>query len=91
MKGKKTGGRRAGTPNKIGPEQRDYLTAVGGEQGEVWLAVLHRLATEAHPDPHVRVKACLALLSYKLGKPPEHQTHDVTVRLPTVVNEFHDA
>ena len=70
-KGRKTGGRRAGTPNKV-TGIREYLYGLAGPNGRLYVDKVHVLATEPHSDPHLRLKALLALLERGWGKPTEH-------------------
>jgi hypothetical protein len=65
-KGRKTGGRVAGTPNKATAEVRDLAR----EYTPVVIAELARLAVEAESE-QARVAACNALLDRGYGKPSQ--------------------
>ncbi len=61
-KGKKTGGRRNGTPNKLTLELRDLLTAKITEIPEL---------LEQIEDPQTRLNYLIKLVPYVLPKPKE--------------------
>jgi hypothetical protein len=63
-KGRKTGGRTRGTPNKATSRTAHVFAALGGVEGEQYAAQLHRLACGQHDDPHVRVKALNIIRDY---------------------------
>lgn len=58
----KSGGRSAGTPNKVGKEVRDIWAQLGGPDGQLYAQQLHTIATEPHGDVHARLKA-LAIIA----------------------------
>jgi len=53
----KTGGRVAGTPNRLGREVKDIWERLGGPDGEVYAQQLHNIAAAQHGDIHARLKA----------------------------------
>lgn len=63
-KGRKTGGRVAGTPNKINQGIRDIWAELGGVNGAVYAQKLHDIATEPHGDVHARIKALSIIAPY---------------------------
>ncbi len=71
-RGKKTGGRRAGTPNRVTAPIADVLTKLGTDKDgqDVHAARLHQLTLSS--DEHVSIKALNVVLAYKHGKPTEH-------------------
>lgn len=75
-KGKKTGGRTAGTPNKITAPIADVLEKLGTDEKGVDLHAkrLHDLTTS--DDEHVSIKALNVVMAYRHGKPTEH--HELT-------------
>jgi hypothetical protein len=66
-KGRKTGGRVAGSRNKVGKEVRDIWRELGGDQGESYARQLHTIATATHGDVHARLKA-LAIIAPHVWK-----------------------
>lgn len=75
MKGRKTGGRVRGVPNKF-PEHRKSgirevldLLAIDKDGQDLHLARLHQLTQ--HDDPHVSIKALVTALPFRFGKPPD--------------------
>lgn len=70
--GKKTGGRKAGTPNKANAPIAEVLTKLGTDAGGVDLHAkrLHQLTLS--DDEHVSIKALNVVLAYRYGKPTEH-------------------
>lgn len=70
-KGKKTGGRTAGTSNRATKPIRDVLEKLGTD-GKVDLhaARLHQLTLS--DDEHVSIKALGVVMAYRHGKPTEH-------------------
>lgn len=74
--GKKTGGRRAGTPNKANGPIADVLMKLGTDKAGVDLhaARLHQLTLS--DDEHVSIKALHVVMAYRHGKPTEH--HQIT-------------
>jgi hypothetical protein len=73
-KGRKTGGRTSGTPNKDTAPIRDVLHYLGtlGTDGEIDLHAerLHKLTLSE--DEHVAIKALGLTMAYRHGKPTEH-------------------
>jgi len=63
-KGRKTGGRSRGTPNKVSSAVRDIWRELGGPDGEAYAQQLHRIATEPHGDVHARIKALSIIAPY---------------------------
>ncbi len=61
----KTGGRKAGTLNKVSADVRE----LAGQYGPAAMAELARLATEAESEP-ARVSACKEVLDRAYGKSP---------------------
>lgn len=74
MKGKKTGGRVAGVPNRR-TQLEDVLTKIDPTDGEVYWTQLHAIAALPHDDAHARLKALSLVFAYKYGKPIERQEH----------------
>lgn len=70
-KGKKTGGRRAGKPNRDTGPVVHILTRLGGPDGEQYAQQLYDLACLPHDNPMVRIKALSVIAPYVWGKPPE--------------------
>lgn len=62
-KGKKTGGRSRGTPNKKVSPVAHVFARLGGEHGEVYAEELHRIATQ-EADPNVRTRAISIIRDY---------------------------
>lgn len=92
MKGKKTGGRQKGTPNKIGRDVRDVFRQLGGMDGEAYAEQLHSIATAPHGDVHARLKALAIIVPYVWGRPKEQVELTGEVRLPVrVVHEYQRA
>ena len=73
-KGRKTGGRTAGTPNRLNSAVGVTLADLGGPQGEVYAQRLHTIATSTEVDVHAQLKALSLIAPYVWGKPPEHVT-----------------
>jgi hypothetical protein len=63
-KGRKTGGRSKGTPNKVSNVVRDIWQRLGGPDGEVYAQQLHNIATAPHGDVHARIKALSVIAPY---------------------------
>ncbi len=63
----KTGGRKAGTPNKVGADVR----AVAAELGPKALDTLHEIAKDKTAPAQARVMACREILDRALGKPAQ--------------------
>lgn len=69
--GTKTGGRRAGTPNRDTREISAVLAKLGTDQKkDLHAARLHQLTLS--DDEHVAIKALGLVLAYRHGKPTEH-------------------
>lgn len=75
-KGKKTGGRTAGTPNRVTAPIADVLTLLGTDEKGVDMHAkrLHELTFS--DDEHVSIKALNVVMAYRHGKPTEH--HELT-------------
>lgn len=71
--GRKTGGRKSGTPNKVTSAVGCILQELGGPRGELYAHQLHALACEPHGDPNVRIKALSLIAPYVWQKLPERQ------------------
>lgn len=69
-KGRKTGGRVAGVPNRH-TALEDVLREIDPTDGQVYWQQLHAIAALPHDDAHARLKALSLLFSYKYGKPVE--------------------
>lgn len=93
MKGKKTGGRGLGTPNKATSPEASIFQQLGGLQGEAYAEQLHKLAAEPHGDPHVRVKAIQIIAPYLWKRLPQAVEHSGPAGGPivttTVIHEHH--
>ncbi len=63
----KTGGRKAGTPNKVGADVR----AVAAELGPKALETLHEISKDKSAPAQARVMACREILDRALGKPAQ--------------------
>ena len=87
-KGRKTGGRTKGTPNKVTGAMAHALAELD-PGGAVWARQIYTLACEPHGDPHVRIKALTLGAPYLWGRPPEHIQHSGEIRLPTTVIHKH--
>jgi len=83
MRGTKTGGRQAGTPNKATAEIR----ALAQSLAPAALAELARLASEATSEA-ARVSACMHLLDRAYGKPTQPLTDATDGPLVVVIREF---
>jgi hypothetical protein len=83
MRGKKTGGRQVGTPNKATAEIR----ALAQSFAPAALAELARLASEATSEA-ARVAACVHLLDRAYGKPSQPVTDDADRPLVVVIREL---
>lgn len=70
--GRKTGGRTAGTPNKVGREVRDIWARLGGPEGKLYAEQLHNLAVQPHGDVQARLKALQIISQYVWTKRVEH-------------------
>lgn len=94
MRGRKTGGRKKGTPNKVNAEYVHIFAALGGEKGEMYAQELHRLATKVD-DPNVRVRALNIIRDYlpwvKMADKVELSgSVDITAQLAKkVIHELH--
>jgi hypothetical protein len=75
--GKKTGGRKAGTPNKASYGVRELASQYGPDA----LAELHRLSTNAESE-QARVAACRAILDRAYGTSSSSQT--INIDLPDI-------
>lgn len=64
-KGKKTGGRKKGTPNRTTAEMREMLKAIAEDEIEALPDLLSQL------KPADRVNAIVRLIAYIMPKPPE--------------------
>lgn len=80
--GKKTGGRKAGIPNKVTADVR----ALAGEYGPVAIAELARLAVKAENE-QARVAACKELLDRAYGKSVQSIDHSGDVNVTCTVIE----
>lgn len=71
-RGRKTGGRTAGTPNRTTKPIADVLEQLGTDESGVDLhaARLHQLTLS--DDEHVSIKALNVVMAYRHGKPTEH-------------------
>lgn len=69
-KGRKTGGRTAGTPNKATAE----IKAIAAIHAPAAVAELARLMTEAESEK-ARVDACTAILDRACGRPAQAMTN----------------
>ncbi|GAB3509300.1 hypothetical protein GCM10027341_46150 [Spirosoma knui] len=78
--GYKTGGRTAGTPNKVTSDIKSKIAALVGEQFEAITADLEQL------EPKDRVTVYLKFLEYVLPKQRE-QKIDVNTRLDSLNDE----
>lgn len=67
-KGKKTGGRRAGTPNRR-TVLEDVLREVDPSDGLVYFQTLHTIAVGAHTDIRAKIAAASKLIEHKWGTP----------------------
>lgn len=63
----KTGGRKAGTPNKVGADVR----TVAAELGPKALDTLHKISNDPNAPAQARVMACREILDRALGKPAQ--------------------
>jgi len=87
MKGMKTGGRKAGTPNKATGHIREIAQAHGADA----VALLRKVMDDDTAPPAVRVSAANALLDRGYGKPTDRIEHaDVTEQLPNIFISFTD-
>lgn len=70
--GRKTGGRRAGTPNKTTRPIAEVLERLGTDDAgiDTHAKSLHDLTLS--DDEHVRIKALNVVMAYRHGKPTEH-------------------
>ncbi|MEZ0538941.1 hypothetical protein [Fibrella arboris] len=75
--GKKTGGRKAGTPNKVTADLKSRINALIEEQFDAITGDLE------HLEPKDRIAAYLKFLEYVLPKQREQKT-DVNARLDTL-------
>ena len=77
MKGKKTGGRKPGSLNKVTIE----IKTLAGEHGPTALAELVRLSTDAKNE-QTRVAACKEILDRAYGKSPQSLEHSGKISNP---------
>lgn len=80
MRGKKTGGRSKGTPNKATAD----VMALAGNYADSAMRELARLATGAESE-QARVAACREILDRAYGKPAQHVAHSGTVTLEGLI------
>lgn len=78
MKGKKTGGRKAGTPNKITADVR----ALAQQHAPDVLAALLSIASDCEQHGSARVAACREILDRGYGKAQEPTRMDFYSNVP---------
>jgi hypothetical protein len=92
MNGKKTGGRKKGTPNKTTSQVGVTFEDLGGPNGSKYAEVLHNIAVGSHSDVHARLKALSLIAPYVWGRPVEKHEISGTDGGPVrVVHEHHAA
>ncbi|MCL2645222.1 MAG: hypothetical protein FWD51_07165 [Betaproteobacteria bacterium] len=79
MKGRKTGGRKAGTPNAATREIKD----LAGQHGETVIAVLAKIVEDETAPPSARIAAGRELLDRGYGKPSEFKQISIEELPPT--------
>lgn len=82
-------GRPKGARNKVDKETCAIFLKLGGADGKVYAERLHELATGAHDDPNVRIKALALIAPYVWGKPTERHEHTGPGGGPITVNHHY--
>lgn len=83
MKGRKTGGRHKGTPNKTTTETASFCASVVDDPA--YQASVRARALSGELAPAVETM----LWHYAKGKPKELVVHSGEIRLPQVIDELH--
>lgn len=70
----------------------EYIRGLAGADGRVYVDQLHALATLAHNNPMIRVKALEVLMKRGWGDYPQSIDLSASQGLPVrVIHEYHDA
>lgn len=83
---------KSGNPHgrrPVGTTVADYVRQLAGPNAKTYVDHLHRLATEPHDNPRLRIMAIDVLLERGWGKPPQdvnldgqfHHHYDLTATL----------